>query len=60
MDTGNQRRDPLFNEQVSSAEDWQARVDRLQELVSLLLMKNETMRMTLSIEEQNEQSGGSF
>ena len=60
MVTGNQRRDSLFNEQVFSAEDWQARVDRLQELVSLLLMKNETMRMTLSTEEQNEQSGGSF
>jgi hypothetical protein len=60
MDTVNQRRDPLFNEQVPSAEDWQARVDRLQEVVSLLLMKNQTMRMALSTEEQSEQIGGSF
>jgi hypothetical protein len=47
MDTGKHRRDPLTNEQELSAEDWQARVDRLQEVVCLLLIKNQTMRMAL-------------
>lgn len=48
MDTGKQRRDPLSNGQEPSVEDWQARVDRLQEIVCLLLTKNQTMRTALS------------
>jgi hypothetical protein len=50
MDTERQSRDLLANHQESSAEDWQARVERLQEVVCLLLMKNQTMRMRLSDE----------
>jgi hypothetical protein len=35
------------DEQESHAEDWQAKVERLQEAVCVLLTKNQTMRMSL-------------
>jgi hypothetical protein len=54
MDTGKQPRDSLSNEQEFSAEDWQARVDCLQEVVCLLLTKNQRMRMALSAERPSE------
>jgi hypothetical protein len=43
MDTEKHRRDQP-NEQEPSAEDWQAMVHCLQEIVCLLLMKNQAMR----------------
>jgi hypothetical protein len=45
MDPGT-RQDPV-EEQQPFAEDWQAKVERLQEAVCVLLMKNQTMRMSL-------------
>jgi hypothetical protein len=38
-------RDPQSNEQESSVEYWQAKVDSLQEIVCLLLMENQAMRL---------------
>jgi hypothetical protein len=52
MDTEKQPRDLLTNDQESSAEYWQAKVERLQEVVCFLLMKNQTMRMALSAEKK--------
>ena len=52
MDTEKQPRDLLTNDQESSAEYWQAKVERLQEAVCFLLMKNQRMRMALSVERQ--------
>lgn len=48
MDSETQHRDPPPSGQELSVEDWQAIVDRLQELVCMLLMKNQTMRTALS------------
>jgi hypothetical protein len=56
MDTEKQPRDLLTNDQELSAEYWQARVERLQEVVCFLLMKNQTMRMVLSVERQPNHS----
>jgi hypothetical protein len=56
MDTEKQPRDLLTNDQESSAEYWQAKVERLQEVVCFLLMKNQTMRMALSVERQPNHS----
>ena len=65
MDTEKQLRDSLTNEQEASAEDWRAKVERLQEAVCLLLtgfkvitevlMKNQAMRMALSDEKASEE-----
>ena len=56
MECDRQYRDPLPpNEQEPSAEDWKATIDRLQELVCVLLLKNESMRIALSIEKKNHQ-----
>jgi hypothetical protein len=52
MDTEQQPRDLLTNDQEPSAEYWQTEVERLQEAVCFLLMKNQTMRMALSAERQ--------
>jgi hypothetical protein len=54
MDTENQNRHPFINERQTSEEDWQAKVDRLQEVVRGLLIKNQTMRMSLSAETPNQ------
>jgi hypothetical protein len=54
MDAETQHRISGSNEQAPSAEDWQATIDRLREVVCILLMKNETMRMTLSTEREKE------
>ena len=48
MDSETQHRDSLPRGQQPSVEDWQATIDRLQELVCMLLMKNQTMRTALS------------
>lgn len=45
MDSEKRGRDPQSNEQESSAEYWRAKVDALQELVCMLLMENQTMRV---------------
>ncbi len=42
------------NGQALSVEDWRARVDRLQELVCMLLMKNQIMRTALLPEMRKE------
>jgi len=55
MDTGSQNRHPLVNDREPSEEDWQARVDRLQEVVRILFFKNQTMRMSLLVETPNQQ-----
>ena len=54
MDTERQPRDLLTNDQEPSAEYWQAKVERLQEVVCFLLMKNQTMRMALSAEKATD------
>jgi hypothetical protein len=59
MDSKKQHRDPPPSGQEPSSEDWQARVDRLQEVVCILLMKNQTMRMALLTETRKEENGGS-
>jgi hypothetical protein len=41
-------------------EDWKAKVDRLTDVVCLLLMKNQRMRMALSTHSGDEQSDDSF
>lgn len=52
MDTDNQHRTSPSDDQAPSAENCQAIIDRLQEVVCILLIKNETMRMTLSAERE--------
>jgi hypothetical protein len=54
MDAETQHRISGSNEQAPSAEDWRATIDRLREVVCTFLMKNETMRMTLSTEREKE------
>ena len=54
MDTEQQPRDLLRNDQEPSTEYWQAKVERLQEAVCSLLMKNQAMRMALSAETATE------
>ena len=44
----------------SSLEDWQAKVDRLQELICILLMKNQTMRAALLTEMRKEENDGTI
>ena len=51
-----QHRDLLTNDREPSAEYWQAKVEHLQEAVCYLLMKNQTMRMTLYAEKATEPS----
>jgi hypothetical protein len=48
MDSETQHRESPPSGQESSVEDWQATIERLQELVCMLLMKNQTMRTALS------------
>jgi hypothetical protein len=45
----------LTIEQEPLAEDWQAKVEGLQEAVCLLLIKNQEMRMALSAKDGNFQ-----
>jgi hypothetical protein len=59
MDTERQPRDLLTDDQQSSAEYWQAKVERLQEAVCFLLTKNQTMRMALSAEKATEHHSAS-
>jgi len=54
MDTEKQPRDLLTNDQEPLPEYWQAKVERLQEIVCFLLMKNQTMRMAFSAEKATE------
>jgi hypothetical protein len=56
MGAEKQTRDELTNDQEPSAEYWQVKVERLQEAVCFLLMKNQTMRMALSVEKQPNHS----
>jgi hypothetical protein len=56
MNTERQPRDLLTNDQELSAEYWQAKVERLQKAVCFFLMKNQTMRMALSVERQPNHS----
>ena len=56
MDTEQQPRDLLTHDQERSAEYWQTKVERLQEAVCFLMMKNQTMRMALSSERQPNHS----
>jgi len=56
MDNEQQPRDLLTNDQEPSTEYWQTKVERLQEAVCFLLMKNQTMRMALSAERQRTHS----
>ena len=47
METARQSRDPAVSKQEKPENDWEAKVERLQECVSLLLLKNQTLRMAL-------------
>jgi hypothetical protein len=60
MDSETNHRDPPPGGQESSVEEWQAKVDRLQELVCILLMKNQTMRAALLTEMRNEENKGTI
>ena len=44
--------------QAQPQEDWQAKVERLQELVCSLLLKNQTLRMALQAETAGAQGLG--
>jgi hypothetical protein len=59
MDSEKQPRDLLTKDPEPSAEYWQAKVERLQEVVCFLLMKNQTLRMGLSAEITTEPFSGS-
>jgi len=58
MDIEKQRRDPQIDDQEPSTEIWQAKVDCLEEIVCFLLLKNQTLRMALSSNEQANTSAG--
>ena len=45
MENEKRHRDPQSNEQEPSAEYWQAKANSLQEIVCLLLMENQAMRV---------------
>jgi hypothetical protein len=44
--------------QAQPQEDWQAKVERLQEVVCSLLLKNQTLRMALQAERAGAQGAG--
>jgi hypothetical protein len=44
---------------ATSQENWQVKVDRLQEIVCMLLMKNQGLRMALSTEREKRKNAGS-
>jgi hypothetical protein len=48
MDSERPNSNPRSDEEQTSVEHWEARVDQLQNLVCLLLVKNEKMRMELT------------
>jgi hypothetical protein len=50
---------PVFNAHDGPVEALQAKVDRLQEAVRILLMKNQTMRMALLARIRKEEETGS-
>jgi hypothetical protein len=56
METERQSRDPAGSEQEMPEKDWQAKVERLQECVCLLLEKNQTLRMALIAERVSGQT----
>ena len=60
MDSETNHRDPPPNRQESSIEDWQAKVDRLQELICILLMKNQTMRTVMLTEMRKKDNKGAI
>jgi hypothetical protein len=45
MDAEQQSREPQRNEKEHSVDYWQAKVDSLQEIVCLLLLENQAMRL---------------
>jgi hypothetical protein len=51
METEKRFRDPQTNQQELTAEDWQAKVDSLEEIVCLLLMQNQAMRSQQNVSE---------
>ena len=53
MDSETSHRDAPPSGHEYSVEEWQAKVDCLQELVCILLTKNQTMRMALLSEKQS-------
>ena len=55
METKRQSRDPAASEQEMSEKEWQAKAERLQAWVCLLLEKNQTLRMALVAERVNGQ-----
>ena len=59
-DGDKQSGDPPAGELELSTEDWKAKVDRLTDVVCLLLTKNQRMRMALSTHSGDEQSDDSF
>lgn len=52
------RMNALVSEQAEPQEDWQAKVERLEEWVCVLLLKNQTLRMELLTERARVQSSG--
>jgi hypothetical protein len=59
MDSEMPDRDPAHSGQESSVEAWQAKVDRLQEIVCMLLVKNQAMRMAFLIDGRKDGENGS-
>ena len=48
----------LITEQVEAQEDWQAKVEHLEQYVCELLIKNQTLRMALQTERARVQGSG--
>jgi hypothetical protein len=56
MTTGWQSRDSLASQLEEPGQDMQARIERLEEWVCVLLLKNQTLRMALQEENASSQS----
>ena len=57
MNADRNLKESLGREEGSPIDDWKARENRLQEIVCLLLAKNETLRLALSAERVGKQYG---
>jgi len=60
MDSETNHRDFPLSGHEPSVEDWQAKVDRLHELICILLIKNQTMRTAMLTEMRKEEDKGTI
>jgi hypothetical protein len=52
------RRIAIVSEQVESQQDWQTKVEHLEQYVCELLIENQTLRMALQTQRANGQGSG--